>query len=72
MNALLHDRVMKQSMMIVRPLVLGDRPGQDSMKEYNNGRSHVHYRLFRPSLYYYVEKQLFNRAYWYIVTRGLV
>ncbi|HEX8997759.1 MAG TPA: FAD/NAD(P)-binding oxidoreductase [Ktedonobacterales bacterium] len=26
----------------------------------------------RPSLYYHMEKQLFNRAYWYIVPQGLV
>lgn len=26
----------------------------------------------RPSLYYHVEKQLFNRAYWYLVPQGLV
>ncbi len=26
----------------------------------------------RPSLYYHMEKQLFNRAYWYIVPHGLV
>jgi len=26
----------------------------------------------RPSLYYHVEKQLFNRAYWHIVPQGLV
>ena len=25
-----------------------------------------------PSLYYHMEKQLFNRAYWYIVPQGLV
>ncbi len=26
----------------------------------------------RPSLYYHMEKQLFNRAYWYLVPQGLV
>ena len=26
----------------------------------------------KPSLYYHMEKQLFNRAYWYIVPQGLV
>jgi len=26
----------------------------------------------RPSLYYHMEKQLFNRAYWHIVPQGLV
>ena len=26
----------------------------------------------RPSLFYHMEKQLFNRAYWYIVPQGLV
>ncbi len=26
----------------------------------------------RPSMYYHMEKQLFNRAYWYIVPQGLV
>ena len=26
----------------------------------------------KPSLYYHVEKQLFNRAYWHIVPQGLV
>ncbi len=26
----------------------------------------------QPSLYYHMEKQLFNRAYWYIVPQGLV
>ncbi|HET9920787.1 MAG TPA: FAD/NAD(P)-binding oxidoreductase, partial [Ktedonobacteraceae bacterium] len=26
----------------------------------------------RPSLYYHMEKQLFNHAYWYLVPQGLV
>jgi sulfide:quinone oxidoreductase len=26
----------------------------------------------RPSLFYHIEKQMFNRAYWYIVPQGLV
>jgi sulfide:quinone oxidoreductase len=26
----------------------------------------------KPSLYYHMEKQLFNRAYWHIVPQGLV
>jgi sulfide:quinone oxidoreductase len=26
----------------------------------------------RPSRYYHMEKQLFNRAYWHIVPQGLV